>query len=856
MCEWDSMLAPLTQRQREIALELQYSSVSIDDHAQQTDDDAPRSVRQQNIIEFCQWLNESDEPPSTGEAAAQDLLESGRAMVDSLLLAEQRVDDVLQHLQRVDAGYADVWQKIDSIHQVCEALSAERSELLDVADTLSARTEPFRSLELLTFKLHSSSIRAASNDFVQLLPRLHAGIAYLRHNPQFRDAPQFLAKYEALAEHTRRKVAAEFESAVEEAMTSSSNSNADSETTAKVGVIDEHDDELVFARFRASMRALAPLLQQIDRLGRSSTEEDAAGFRSLSLQLQQIFLSEREKRVSNRLREELVRLVTPHGRRDICQFVRLACALVLRRCSDEWRLFDAVFGADHSSLSIDAYLLRLGARLYDAVRPLIVHCAHVEQLSELCALLAAEAHSGFAVENPAECRAYSQIVGGQLLSDVQERLVYRVHVFVSEEIASYQAIGGDLAYPSKLEVMRDVIDDDASSPPPQTTQLLTGKRLSSSSMSNLSIISMTTTTCANQGGVAPADLPGVWFPTLRRTLALIRRLALSLDPTTMQGLACEAVSACVTSLQAASELIRSNANASDSFSAQLNARLFLVKHLLLLRDALAHYRVDLSITETTLDVHAGIRQLGSRRRSGNSPVSGSDDDQQSLYRALETLLRSASHEPLVEAHETRRDARSELDAALRSACLELIEQVIGGVAEPALAFLDKAEILERIATGESSAPTSRRRLAEHDFARPEELRDLILHFQLLLKKRIVPLGLLLDLYMTRESAARSVLCAPIHSRLIDCIVRLGQTLERHYSEAERALVALPTQRDLLGEALHALGGGTAPEAFIGEEDESVSVVRSSSATPRPSVSHEEIADDGVFVHAPDSTLSN
>lgn len=45
------------------------------------------------------------------------------------------------------------------------------------------------------------------------------------------------------------------------------------------------------------------------------------------------------------------------------------------------------------------------------------------------------------------------IVCSQMLQDVQERLVYRSHVYMRQEILNYNPASGDLAYPSKLEMM-------------------------------------------------------------------------------------------------------------------------------------------------------------------------------------------------------------------------------------------------------------------------------------------------------------------------------------------------------------------------------------------------------------------
>lgn len=41
----------------------------------------------------------------------------------------------------------------------------------------------------------------------------------------------------------------------------------------------------------------------------------------------------------------------------------------------------------------------------------------------------------------------------QMLEDVQERLVYRTHIYIQTDIVGYNPAPGDLAYPEKLEMM-------------------------------------------------------------------------------------------------------------------------------------------------------------------------------------------------------------------------------------------------------------------------------------------------------------------------------------------------------------------------------------------------------------------
>lgn len=45
----------------------------------------------------------------------------------------------------------------------------------------------------------------------------------------------------------------------------------------------------------------------------------------------------------------------------------------------------------------------------------------------------------------------------QLLQDVQERLVFRAHLYLQTDILQYSPAPGDLAYPEKLEMMEVIM---------------------------------------------------------------------------------------------------------------------------------------------------------------------------------------------------------------------------------------------------------------------------------------------------------------------------------------------------------------------------------------------------------------
>ncbi|KAL0185049.1 hypothetical protein M9458_020745, partial [Cirrhinus mrigala] len=84
--------------------------------------------------------------------------------------------------------------------------------------------------------------------------------------------------------------------------------------------------------------------------------------------------------------------------------------------------------------------------------PLIIHVVHLETLSELCGILKNEMLEDHVHNNAVQLAAFDAVVK-QMLEDVQERLVYRTHIYIQTDIMGYKPAPGDLAYPDKLEMM-------------------------------------------------------------------------------------------------------------------------------------------------------------------------------------------------------------------------------------------------------------------------------------------------------------------------------------------------------------------------------------------------------------------
>jgi len=122
-------------------------------------------------------------------------------------------------------------------------------------------------------------------------------------------------------------------------------------------------------------------------------------------------------------------------------------------CQDEHQLYNEFFTKPTSKL--DELLEKLCVSLYDVFRPLIIHVIHLETLSELCGILKNEVLEDHVQNNAEQLGAFAAGVK-QMLEDVQERLVYRTHIYIQTDITGYKPAPGDLAYPDKLVMMEQI----------------------------------------------------------------------------------------------------------------------------------------------------------------------------------------------------------------------------------------------------------------------------------------------------------------------------------------------------------------------------------------------------------------
>ncbi|XP_067948240.1 conserved oligomeric Golgi complex subunit 3-like [Watersipora subatra] len=730
-----------------------------------------------NTQQFYSWFcdvqaeMERDEEGEYTDFISQ--LQDFKSRCDGLL---EEVGASLELLNDLQGKHDFVSTKTTSLHQSCEHLLEEQTDLMNVAEAIQNKLSYFNELDRINSKLGTSSLTVTSEGFIPMLTRIDECISYIQSNPRYKDSSVFLLKFhQSLARALsliKTHVSNLLATATQNVQTSSKGSTS----------VNDDAFTLYYGKFRTNAPRVKSLIEQIER-----RVDKNASYQQLLTDCHQCYVNQRETLIEPSVSSAVIDLTVKH-KTDHCALMRSGCALMVHICQDEYQLYHHFFSRPCES--IDVFLERLCNYLYDAFRPLIIHINHMETLAELCSILKVEMLEDHVQNNPQPLQSFEK-VALQMLQDVQERLVYRTYIYIDSDILKYKPASGDLAYPDKLQMMQSIAESMKAS---ERKQQLSSNSMNSSTHSLESqeveaIVSgavngtqtqapnthTSTLTVSHSSSMpmSPADLHGMWYPTVRKTLVCLSKLSRCIDSTTFQGLSQEALSFCIQSLQIAKKLITSRKSA-------LDGQLFYIKHLLIIREQISPFHAAFAVKETQLAFgHIKDAAIGLMKRSSDLFKFNSNNS------LLQFLV-----EGTPQATEYLMDSKLEVDQQLKVSCADFIELVSLQLVNKMEDFHTKAEVIRKMAAGEAPLLTSQ------PFAKPEALRELVAESYRVLKATTPNIHKSMTLYLAnRETEA--ILFKPIKARVQKQYQQLIDVIEKEYGEEESQIIACPTMEQVL-----------------------------------------------------------
>ncbi|XP_012280622.1 conserved oligomeric Golgi complex subunit 3 [Orussus abietinus] len=758
----ENTVAPLVERQKEllIALENEVSSWDVENTKNAVQRAAPvcesysHSGRIETSDELLRCYGELERRYMYGEdtkyALVLEQLTCRKAELDELCI---RVDGVLEELSTFIQRYTTVSDKTTPLYVASEQLISDQKVLKCLVDGITERVKYFKAVDYIMEKLNAPMLSVNSDVFFTILNDIDTNMDFIENNTSFRESNSYLVKYKHCQSKAitliRHYLFNLFTNATESILHPKEDHSAPKNSDATLA--------LFYGRFQTILPKVKAIVEQVEAKSYKRPEYD-----NLLVECQQHYLHQRGMVLGPSVQNALQSVKETYNG-DHCSLVRNSCALLLHASIDEHRLFYQFFSKPASGL--EDYLENLCISLYDMLKPFVVNINHLETLAEICCIFRIEMLDEHVQTNLEPLQGFGNVCL-QLLHDTRERLIYRAHLYLRSDILNYNPSPGDLAYPDKLKLMEDIAESIR-----EETRQTRLKRISLSSLDTTSSdltsrnhLVMDPLYQKPHVGNSPADLHGMWYPTVRRTLVCLSRLYRCVDRPVFQSLSQEAITLCVQSVESAAQKIQGRATL-------LDAELFQIKHLLILREQIAPFQVDFTVKEYSLDFSkvktAAFSLLEKRSRlfslSNNA--------------LLEFLLESAP-----QMKEQLIDSRKHVDTRLKSSCQRLIAYVTNLIVNPITVFLDESKLC--------IDPNGTSRLRQHPCSGVEKVAELVRETLRLIKFKLPSIQQSLQLYLANRET-ECILFRPIKNNIVATFTQLAQLINSHYNEEELSVIACP-----------------------------------------------------------------
>jgi len=314
--------------------------------------------------------------------------------------------------------------------------------------------------------------------------------------------------------------------------------------------------------------------------------------------------------------------------------------------------------ATYRDAEFQSALGNLCSSLHRTVRRGLVSVLDLDVLCQVVSVLREE--RSVANSSPTTLAAARAVSG--VIRDAQERLIFCANGALHKEVARFKPTINDLNYPGKLlgeePKVSIIIEDESNSNKKKEETTAEAKKEGD----------------PNDAVAAQLRVYESWFPPMRSVLRILSKIFRVVEPRVFEDIALSSVQSCTKSLKDGSVHILRK-------SGQIHADLFLVKHLLILREQLSPFDIQLRSVERQLDFseagRAVTRFLANRNRRLFS---------MSTENALITLLREG-----VSVQESSVDSKRDLEDCLRSACNDFIEHTSSTLLGPIGGFVDQCK---------------------------------------------------------------------------------------------------------------------------------------------------------------------
>jgi hypothetical protein len=362
-----------------------------------------------------------------------------------------------------------------------------------------------------------------------------------------------------------------------------------------------------------------------------------------------------------------------------------------------------------------AFLDNLCDNLHRTIRRGLVSVLDLDTLCQIVSVLREE--RSLANSSPTTMAAARSI--GRVIVDAQERLIFCANSALGKEVIRFKATPMDLNYPDKLRKWKE--DHESSN---EDGNMMNGNDTNKESKGEKALL-------------LQMQVYESWFPPIRSVLKVLSKIFRVVEPNVFEDIALTSIQSCSRSLKDGSMYI-------EKKSGVLHSDLFLVKNLLILREQLSPFDMQLRSVERQLDFSdagkAVSRFIANRNRRLFSMTSEN---------ALVTLLSEG-----MSTREKSIDSKRDLEDALRSACNDFIEHTSVSLAGPVVTFVEQCKSASSAGSGGLAS------LSEQSFMAGEYVLAVMTRALDRLEPELGEINTQMSLYMD-SAATRSILLKPV-----------------------------------------------------------------------------------------------
>ena len=476
---------------------------------------------------------------------------------------------------------------------------------------------------------------------------------------------------------------------------------------------DKLEASLVYTRFHGISSRSRRLISILQERVTDNKSYDSGTYRELLLLCQTTYSSCRESLLRSTVEAHIESLRIEHG---IVGMTRLASAFLERLCNNEVSLYRDFFGkystnnettnADKSikqrsttksSLVMSENELQkmmnaLCAILHKCVRKGLVQLCDLDTLCQVVSVLREERKS--ISSSSSSTIAASRTMSG-VIEDAQERLIYIAQRTLQKEVMKYKPSIDDLDYPAKLIG----IAEKRTEADPIEAQML---------------------------------VYDTWYPPLKSVLRVLSKIFRIVDQQVFEDIALQSVQGCTKCLRdAANRIASTNVGVFDS-------DLFLVKHMLVLREQLSPFDVELKTIQRQLDFSEAGKAVANFLAKRNRHLLKMSNEN-----ALVMLLREG-----VSIQESSVDSKRDLEEALRNACNDFIQNSTVYIVNDLSALVT------------SCKSTDTEAISNQKFMNGEHIRKIVTDTKINIDDKIDELSKQMTMYLEND-ATRDILLKPI-----------------------------------------------------------------------------------------------